>query len=147
MSTTRLRARPLWLVVTLAIGAGCGGGKSGAAGPAGPAEPGDTDCEPGRCLSDISGVIDDHRPEARACFDDRRGVEPTLAGGRLIINFEIDPGGTVVDASQSAQDDQISDLEVVDCVVGVIRDLHFAPSAKGKLTRAFHRFEFSAPSK
>jgi hypothetical protein len=49
----------------------------------------------------------------------------------------------VVDASQSAQDDQIMDEEVVACVADVIRTIEFPRRQRGKRTRAFHRYEFN----
>ena len=59
-----------------------------------------------------------------------------------MINFEIDASGRVAAASQGLQDDQINEPSVVDCVVGVIEKLEFSASARGKETRALHRFEF-----
>jgi hypothetical protein len=122
--------------------AGCGG-------PAKPATSstteagGDAGCEPGRCLPDISRTVLARRAEARACVDSGRTRDPQLSGTLLVIKFEIDPDGRVVDASQGSQEDQIEDAEVVDCVIGVIRELAFQASAKGKSTRAYHRFEFN----
>lgn len=132
------------LVFVVALAIGCGGkGK-----PVAPTDPdtaagdGEKECEPGRCLADISGRVEDRRPAARACYDEGQKRVPELQG-RLIINFEIDPDGKVVDASQSAQDEQIMDEQVVACVVDVIRGITFAKSQRGKLTRAFHRYEFN----
>lgn len=119
---------------------GCGGGKKAPADPAAPAD----DCEPGRCLTDISARVEDRRPEARTCYEAGHAADPTIEG-RVVINFEIDPSGTVVDASQSAQDDQIMDAAVVECIVDVIKGIKFAESGKGKTTKAFHRYEFNAP--
>ncbi len=137
---------PALFTVALALAAACGSSKQAA-----PAEPGGSgggsgDCEPGRCMEDISGVIEDHRPAARACYEAGWERDPSIQG-RLIINFEIDPDGKVVDASQSAQDEQITDPGVVGCVEAVIRALTFKPSARGKLSRAFHRFEFNPPAR
>lgn len=134
---------PALFTVALALAA-CGGSKP-ATDPADPGGGASSDCEPGRCMEDISGVIDDHRSEARACYEAGWRRDKTIQG-RLIINFEIDPDGVVVDASQSAQDEQISDPGVVGCVEAVIRELTFKKSAKGKLSRAFHRFEFNPPA-
>jgi hypothetical protein len=101
-------------------------------------------CEPGRCLDDIRAAIGERRPQARACYDEGRKRQPALAGGKIIINFAIDAAGTVVDADQGMQDDQITEQGIVDCVTEVIKQVQFSPSAKGKTTRAYHRFEFSA---
>lgn len=138
-----VRASALLIVVVAA--AGCGGSKP-AAGAAEPEESsiGGEECEPGRCMEDISALVKERRPEARLCYEAGHLRDPSLEG-RLIINFEIDESGTVVDASQSAQDDQIADEEVVACVADVIKGITFAPSKRGKSTRAFHRYEFAPP--
>ena len=126
-------------LIFLAI-AGCGGSSKPAAGPGG----GDADCEPGRCLEDISKVVEDHRPAARACYEAGHQVDPSLRG-RIIVKFEIDAAGTVVDAGQTVQGDQITDEAVVACVVDVVKAITFAPSPRGKTTRAFHSYDFSPP--
>ena len=96
-------------------------------------------CEPGRCLEDFAAKVQEHRATARACYD----AKPTPEGGRVIINFEIDPTGKVVDASQSVKDEQIQDREIVACIIDVIKEIQFAASAAGKTTKAYHTFEFS----
>ncbi len=94
------------------------------------------DCEPGRCLEDISNVLAGHKAEARACLKDKKTT------GRVIINFTIDPAGKVGEASQGMQEDQIQDPALVDCLTGIVKTVTFAPSPKKKTTRAYHRFEF-----
>ena len=132
----------LVLAAASALASACGG--KGAPAPTTPAAGDDeaADCEPGRCLEDVSARVNDRRAEARACYDEGVKRIPDLQG-RLIINYEIDPDGTVVDASQSAQDEQITDEQVVRCVENVIRDIKFPASQRGKRTRAFHRYEFN----
>ena len=131
------------MLVVVMLASGCGGKAKTptTTGPADPAEA-ESDCEPGRCLADVSARVEDRRPAARACYDEGQKRVPELQG-RLIINFEINPDGTVADASQSAQDDQIMDEQVVACVADVIKGIKFAESKKGKRTRAFHRYEFN----
>lgn len=121
---------------------GCGGGATPAA--TSPSSGDGTDCEPGRCLEDISNAIKPHRPKARACYDAALAKQPELPGNRILVNFRIGADGVIVDASQSVKDDQIEDAEVVACVIDVIKGVTFAPSAKGKTTRAYHVFEFGA---
>ncbi len=135
--------RVAFAIFTLALAIGCGGSKPDVAAAGDPAPSGGA-CEPGRCLEDISARIDDHRPAARACYEAGHDHDPTLQG-RLVINFEIDPEGTVTDAAQGSQDDQLTDASVVDCVLAVVRAVKFAQSARGKSTRAFHRYDFSPP--
>src|SRR5262245_39078703 len=99
-------------------------------------------CEPGRCLDDLSRAIQEHRTEARACYDQGLKRQPGLKGA-LIINCEIDPAGRVVATSQGMQENQILDADVVDCVGAVIKKITFAKSSAGKTTRAYHRFDFA----
>ncbi len=134
----------IFVAVVLGVGLGaCGGkGKPATTTPEDSGSGDDTACEPGRCLPDISARVEDRRPEARACYDEALKRVPELKG-RLIINFEINPDGTVADASQSAQDDQIMDEEVVACIADVIKGITFAKSERGKRSRAFHRYEFN----
>lgn len=98
-------------------------------------------CEPGRCLEDISRAVAEQKPAARACYEEGRKQNPTIAG-LLVINFTIDPEGAVTETSQGMQDNQITDQGVIDCVSGVISKVRFAKSTKGKTTRAYHRFEW-----
>jgi len=124
-------------LLVIALAAACGGQpKQGATSPE------EKGCEPGRCLGDISKTIGEHRTAARACYDAGRKKQPKLEG-QLVINFEIDAEGTVVDTRQGMQDGQLEDTEVVDCVSDVIKQIKFPKSAAGKSTRGYHRFEFS----
>lgn len=129
-------------VLFVLVTAACGKSQPATTTPATTGDDEAADCEPGRCLEDVSARVNDRRAEARACYDEGVKRIPGLQG-RLIINYEIDPDGTVVDASQSAQDEQITDEEVVACVEDVIRQIKFPPSKRGKRTRAFHRYEFN----
>lgn len=135
------------LLASLALVGACGGGKKADTTPtAETATGGDTSdapaCEPGRCLEDISSAIAERRTDARACYDAARQRDPKLAG-KIIINFAIDSEGVVGETSQGMQEGQLEDPEVVACVSAVIQGVRFAPSPKGKTTRAYHRFEFS----
>lgn len=133
-------------LLSVVFAAGCGGNPAASATTTTAGDQGSTDdCEPGRCLEDVSARVNERRAEARACYDEGVKRIPELQG-RLIINYEIDPDGTVVDASQSAQDEQITDEEVVACVEDVIRQIKFPASRRGKRTRAFHRYEFNPAS-
>jgi hypothetical protein len=96
----------------------------------------DTQCEPGRCLEDISKVIAGHKAESRACAKDKK------LAGRVIINFTIDAAGKVGEVTQGMQDDQIQDPALVACLGGVVTGITFTASPKKKTTRAYHRFEF-----
>ena len=81
-------------------------------------------------------MIAGHKDESRACV---KGKKVT---GRVIINFTIDANGKVSEASQGMQGEQIQDVEVVGCLSELIEKIEFAKSAKGRTTRAYHRFEY-----
>jgi len=129
-----------WLPGIVLIAA-CGGG-GGGHGTGGGAGPNEGSCEPGRCLGDISRTIGEHKAEARACFEAGKKKQPKLAG-QLVINFEIDAQGSVVDTSQGMQDGQLDDADVVACVSDVVKKIKFPKSAANKSTRGYHRFEFA----
>src|SRR4051812_47939545 len=86
----------------------------------------DGQCDPGRCLEDISKVIGGHKAESRACTKDKK------VAGRVIINFTIDGAGKVGEASQGMQDNQIQDPTLVECLSGVVKGITFATSPKNK---------------
>jgi hypothetical protein len=100
-------------------------------------------CEPGRCLPDIAAAVGPHKPAARECYEKGLARVPEIRGGRIVINFEIDPDGMPIEVVQATRDDQIKDPEVVSCVSAIIYALTFAKSTKGKTVRAYHVFEFS----
>jgi hypothetical protein len=122
-------------IAALLIAAGCGGSKPATNQPS-------MDCEPGRCLSDISRVVTEKKPAARACYEAGLKRVPEIKGGQIIVNFDIEPDGTPASVTQSSKSDQIEDAEVVACVTDVVKQLKFSKSAKGKTTHAYHAFEF-----
>src|SRR5512139_2243790 len=109
------------LVCIVLLVVGCGGGQK-----TGPADQDQKACERGRCLDDIAKLVQEHRAEARACYDTHA---KDGGGGRIIINFEIDPAGKVVEASKSVKDGQIENDEAVACIADVIKEIQFPPSA------------------
>lgn len=130
------------LLLAVVLG-GCSKPKTDTTPTGGGSDDGDTvACEPGRCLEDISKLIGERRPDARACYDEGRKRDPKMQG-KIIINFAIDSEGVVGETSQGMQEEQIEDQTVVGCVSEVIKTIRFPASPKGKTTRAYHRFEFS----
>lgn len=105
----------------------------GSSSPKPAAAPASSDCDPGRCLEDISKIVADYKPAARKCAGTTKG--------RVIINFKIATDGSVEEAAQGMQDDQISDPAVVGCITDVVKTIKFAASSKS--TRAYHEFEFA----
>lgn len=134
-----------WKLVCLLAAAACSSGHATKTTPSGGGNDDTTggNCEPGRCLSDISKLISEHRDETRGCFDIAKAQNDKLKG-RLIINFRIDKDGNVTETSQGMQEDQIQDEALVACVSEAIKKLKFAASPAGKSTRAYHQFEFGS---
>jgi hypothetical protein len=130
------------VLFALVLVAGCHGKSASTTGGGGGGSD-EAQCEPGRCLDDISKAIAEHRTESRACYDAAAKKTPGLAG-RVIINFRIDDKGAVIEASQGMQDEQIQDDGLVTCLTDEINKVTFAPSKLGKTTRAYHQFEFGS---
>src|SRR5262245_18949842 len=127
------------LLIALACGSKSQQSSTPPPGEAGSASP---DCAQERCLPDISPLVQERRPATRACYDNAKKRQPALGAGRVIINFKIDPDGSVIETSQGMQDEQLTDQQLVDCVSDVIKQIKFAKSTSGKTTRAYHLFEF-----
>lgn len=103
---------------------------------AGPHKP-----EPGRSVQDIRTIVMSHRDEARKCYDDGLKTYPGVEGD-LDVKFTIDPKGNVTDAMVNDEKSSIHATAIGDCVVGVIKKIHFAESQKGFETRAHYPFNF-----
>jgi hypothetical protein len=97
--------------------------------------------EPGRSREDIQAIIVARRDEARACYDEGVKRSPGLEGD-LDIKWTIDPEGQVTEAAVDDARSTIHDRGVADCVMAVIKRVHFAKSAKGFESRAHYPFNF-----
>jgi hypothetical protein len=97
--------------------------------------------EPGRGPADIRAIIVAHRDEARACYDKALDGHPGIEGD-LVVQWTIDPKGTVTQVSVDASRSQITEAGLVACVGGVIRKIQFAASPGGFETKAFYPFNF-----
>jgi hypothetical protein len=95
----------------------------------------------GRGPSDIRAIVVAHRDEARACYErslrDHPGIE-----GDLVIEWTIDPQGTVTRVALDSMRSQIAEPALVKCIGEVIRNIRFVPSRGGFETRAFYPFNF-----
>jgi hypothetical protein len=97
--------------------------------------------EPGRSARDIQAIIVARRDEARACYDSAVKTHPGIQGD-VDIQWTIDPKGNVVDISEDASRSQIFEKSVVDCIVTIIKKIHFNESAKGFETKTHYPFNF-----
>lgn len=95
----------------------------------------------GRGPDDIRAIVMARRDEARACYDaalkDHPGVE-----GDLVVQWTIDPKGTVTQVSLDTSRSQIVEPTVVSCVSDIIKKIQFAPSQGGFETKAYYPFNF-----
>jgi hypothetical protein len=120
------------------------GGASSAEMPeAGPAK-GPHQAEPGRAVKDIQVIVQAHRDEARACYDQAQKAhpDPTMKGN-LDVKWTIDPTGKVTDIAVDDAKSDIHDPVVGKCITGIIKGIHFSVSAKGFETRAHYPFNFN----
>jgi len=95
----------------------------------------------------MARLIGEQRPAARACYEAGLERVPSIKGGTIVINYEIDADGVAIEVSQSTKGDQIQDPDVVTCVTAVVQAITFPKSAKGKTTRGYHAFEFATQPK
>lgn len=102
--------------------------------------PGRSD-EPGRKREDIQTIVQGHRDEARACYDNGLKDHPGIEGD-LYVNFLIDPQGTVTEATIDHSKSSIHEEGVGNCVMDAIKKIKFNASAKGYETRASYPFNF-----
>jgi hypothetical protein len=97
--------------------------------------------EPGRGPADLRAIVVAHRDEARACYDAALAAHPGIKGD-LVIQWTIDPKGSVTQISQDTERSQITEPSVVACVANVIKKIQFAVSPGGYETKAFYPFNF-----
>jgi hypothetical protein len=100
--------------------------------------------EPGRTPKDIQVVVQAHRDEARACYDQAQSAHPDATmKGNLDIRWKIDPKGAVTEISVDDTKSDIHDPGVGKCVMDIIRAIHFSVSGKGFETHAHYPFNFN----
>jgi len=97
--------------------------------------------ELGRSISDLQAILAAHRDEARACYDNALAAHPGIEGN-MDIRWTIDPAGNVADAELDTSRSEIVEPAVVNCVVAVIKKIHFNVSTKGFETKAHYPFNF-----
>ncbi len=97
--------------------------------------------DPGRGPADIRAIVVAHRDEARSCYDKALPSHPGLEGN-LVVQWTIDPKGTVTQVSLDSARSQITEPGVVACIGDVVRKIKFAASPGGFETKAFYPFNF-----
>lgn len=97
--------------------------------------------EPGRGPEDIRAIVMSHRDEARACYEKGAKDHPGIEGD-LVVQWTIDPKGTVTQVSIDTSRSQISEPAVAACIANVIKKISFAASPGGYETKASYPFNF-----
>jgi hypothetical protein len=97
--------------------------------------------EPGRGREDIRALVVAHRDEARACYEKALQAHPGLEGN-LVIQWTIDPKGTVTQIASDPARSQILEPTLASCIGDVLTRIQFAPSQRGFETKAFYPFNF-----
>ena len=105
-------------------------------GPKGPHAP-----DIGRGTKDIQAIVVARRDDARACYDNALKAHPGIEGN-LDIKWTIDPKGMVTDIAIDTSHSDIMEPSVGNCVMAIIKKIHFNESAKGFETFTHYPFNF-----
>jgi len=95
-----------------------------------------------RSMDVIRKLVMDNRKAARKCYDDARKDLKDLKGD-VVIHFVLDPEGKVKLAEVNQERSTLKSPAVTDCVLGVIRGIHFPPSSRGMETSTNYPFNFT----
>lgn len=95
----------------------------------------------GRGTKDIQAIVVARRDEARACYDNALKAHPGIEGN-LDIKWTIDPKGAVTDIAVDTSHSDILEPSVSNCVIAIIKKIHFNESAKGFETYTHYPFNF-----
>jgi hypothetical protein len=97
--------------------------------------------EIGRGVKDLQAIVVARRDDARACYDTALKSHPGIEGN-LDVQWTIDPKGVVTDISVDTAHSDILEPTVGNCVIAIIKKIHFNESAKGFETRTHYPFNF-----
>lgn len=95
-----------------------------------------------RTMDVIRKLVMDNRKAARKCYDDARKDQKDLKGD-VVIHFVLDPEGKVKLAELNQERSTLKAPPVTDCVLSVIRGIHFPPSSRGMETSTNYPFNFT----
>jgi len=132
---------------TQTLGGGVAGGTkltplaAAAPDPSGAVTPPKHHGEVGRTIADLQAIVASHRDEARACYDTALAAHPGIEGS-IDIRWTIDPAGAVSDADVDTSHSEIVEPSVGNCIIAIVKKIHFNASAKGFETKAHYPFNF-----
>jgi len=95
-----------------------------------------------RTMDVIRKLVMDNRKAARKCYDDGRKDLKDLQGD-VVIHFVLDPEGKVKLAELNQERSTLKAPPVVECVLGVIRGIHFPKSSRAMETSTNYPFNFT----
>lgn len=97
--------------------------------------------ELGRSVADIRAIIVSHRDETRACYDSAVAAHPGIEG-TIDIRWTIDPAGVVAESDVDTSHSEIVEPAVGNCLIAIVKKIHFNASPKGFETKAHYPFNF-----
>ena len=89
----------------------------------------------------IARVVRENRQPFRECYERGAAKDPNLQG-TLTLHFVLDPEGRVKLAELNAERSTIKDQTVVNCAIGVLKQLRFPASSRGMESVANSPFDF-----
>jgi len=95
-----------------------------------------------RTMDVIRKLVMDNRKAARKCYDDARKEQKDLKGD-VVIHFVLDPEGKVKLAELNQERSTLKAPVVTDCVIGVIKGIHFPKSSRAMETSTNYPFNFT----
>ena len=102
--------------------------------------------ELGRSVADIRAIITSHRDEMRACYDKALAAHPGIEGS-IDIRWTVDPAGVVTESDVDTSHSEIIEPTVGNCLIGIVKKIHFNASPKGFETKAHYPFNFHPHAK
>jgi len=97
--------------------------------------------EMGRTLDDIKAILNARHDETRACYDNALANHPGIEGN-IHIRWLIDPTGNVKDAELDTSQSEIVEPAVANCLIEIVKKIHFNASAKGFESKTGYLFNF-----
>lgn len=89
----------------------------------------------------IAKIIKDNRKAFRDCYEKGTKDLPDLQG-TLTLHFVLDPEGKIKKAELNQERSTLKAPPVVDCAIGVLKQLRFPPSSKGMESTINYPFDF-----
>jgi len=95
-----------------------------------------------RDLTEIANLVKARRDPVRACYERALKKHPGLKG-KMVIHFVLDPEGKVKSATLNRERSKITEKEVVNCAIDVIKEIKFPASDKGMETEVNYPYDFN----